>query len=774
MRKNMVRIFALILVLAMAVGFLAMIPAQATDSNAVQIVFNNVEYGEKLSLMYAVYGEEVNYETDVAVTLYTDAACTQKWCDATYSYTATEGKVANCGIFIAEKGVPAQAIDTVLYAKATMGENSSLVQRYSVLEYLHKRLSVDAGTISAEQKTMYETLLNFAAAAQPVIYKTDPYTPINNYTYVHVDNGTYKGYATGMYLQGGTIALSDLAADGTVLSWNYQIVGGESGELTDTLTIGAQDIILTAELEEPSKPEGEPQEIVFNFGENVGTEHKDGSDIGTSKSYTEGDYTLALTNASKVYDGAFDLTGISCLKMGTSSVVGTFTFTVPENVSEVVIYAAKYKAKATKLVINGAEYTIDTSSDVGTYTAITVDTSSVKTVTVSTASGACRAMIDKIVFKLAGAGEPVDPTVPEETTVPTEPEATEPEWTKVVEDGTYAIVVTGTNGSIAIGETFDGKYTGVPVAVSDNVATGAGVVLWTVTNVKGGVTLYNGSQYLAYATSTNMKLVDEAYVWTTLQEGEEVYLDVSDEGVDRGLIYRFSSNAFGAFATSNGKEADYCRAIQFCEFKACEHKNTTVEDAKAATCGAEGYTGDKVCSDCGATVEKGQTLNPTGDHNYKEGFCVVCNGADPDYNQGGGDAALVEVTKSLTFDNVSKRSQFSTEIQVWGENGITLTNNKASSTNAVANYVKPARFYAKSNLVIEAGAGIKTIVFDCNSPSYATTLKTSIGTISGATVTASSDKVTITFNEAVEDITISLTGQVRMDAITVTYLTTES
>ena len=40
----------------------------------------------------------------------------------------------------------------------------------------------------------------------------------------------------------------------------------------------------------------------------------------------------------------------------------------------------------------------------------------------------------------------------------------------------------------------------------------------------------------------------------------------------------------------------------------CNHANTTLKNAKAATCDAEGYTGDKVCTSCNAVVEKGTSI----------------------------------------------------------------------------------------------------------------------------------------------------------------------
>ena len=123
-----------------------------------------------------------------------------------------------------------------------------------------------------------------------------------------------------------------------------------------------------------------------------------------------------------------------------------------------------------------------------------------------------------------------------------------------------------------------------------------------------------------------------------------------------------------------------------------------------------------------------------------------------------------EETATLSFADKAQRISFSTSAQIWEQNGIKLTNNKAASTSNVADYAKPARFYASSEIIIEC-AGMTKIEFDCNNSSYATALKNSIGT----TATVSSDKVTVEL-DGVDSFKIAkLTAQVRMDAITVTY-----
>jgi hypothetical protein len=65
-----------------------------------------------------------------------------------------------------------------------------------------------------------------------------------------------------------------------------------------------------------------------------------------------------MFNGTNFYTGARDAQGNSCFKLGTSSKIGSFKFEVPDDVTEVVIYAAKYKAKTSKITVNGKTYTL--------------------------------------------------------------------------------------------------------------------------------------------------------------------------------------------------------------------------------------------------------------------------------------------------------------------------------------------------------------------------------------------------------------------------------
>ena len=124
------------------------------------------------------------------------------------------------------------------------------------------------------------------------------------------------------------------------------------------------------------------------------------------------------------------------------------------------------------------------------------------------------------------------------------------------------------------------------------------------------------------------------------------------------------------------------------------------------------------------------------------------------------------VDRTITFDDTSKRTDFSTSAQTWKENGITVTNTKASSTSNVADYFNPVRFY-KNSIVAVQFDNMTKIVFTCGSSSYAEALQSAIE--SGVTVSVSGSNVTVIFDEPINTFSVQLSvGQVQMKSITVT------
>lgn len=66
-----------------------------------------------------------------------------------------------------------------------------------------------------------------------------------------------------------------------------------------------------------------------------------------------------------------------------------------------------------------------------------------------------------------------------------------------------------------------------------------------------------------------------------------------------------------------------------------KHTNIVTENAVEATCQTTGYTGDKVCGDCGTEIEKG-TETPLSDHKGGEATCTakaVCDTCGEEYGE---------------------------------------------------------------------------------------------------------------------------------------------
>lgn len=142
-----------------------------------------------------------------------------------------------------------------------------------------------------------------------------------------------------------------------------------------------------------------PSEIslaaTFTLGKNVESEeiiHGDGTK-STTYAETAGNYTLKITNGTNLFTGANDAKGNGCLKLGTSKVAGSFSFTVDGTVKKVKVYVAAYKDKSAS--VNGTKLT--KLSDNGEYDVIEIDTSTEKTVTITVTSGN-RAMVNTIEF----------------------------------------------------------------------------------------------------------------------------------------------------------------------------------------------------------------------------------------------------------------------------------------------------------------------------------------------------------------------------------------
>jgi hypothetical protein len=134
-------------------------------------------------------------------------------------------------------------------------------------------------------------------------------------------------------------------------------------------------------------------------------------------------------------------------------------------------------------------------------------------------------------------------------------------------------------------------------------------------------------------------------------------------------------------------------------------------------------------------------------------------------NQGSGDVDLGDATAIILFDDKANRTEYSTSKQVWKQNGITVTNNKAASTSNVGDYTNPGRFYKSSDLTIEYSSAITKIVINTPGGKY---IFSSSVEIDGATLEINGNTMIIVLDTPATSFTISgLANQIRASQISI-------
>ena len=126
-----------------------------------------------------------------------------------------------------------------------------------------------------------------------------------------------------------------------------------------------------------------------------------------------------------------------------------------------------------------------------------------------------------------------------------------------------------------------------------------------------------------------------------------------------------------------------------------------------------------------------------------------------------------EATATISFADKAQRTVYTTSQQVWEQNGIVVTNDKASSTSNVGDYANPARFYKNSKVTIQCTLGnIKKIEISGWGDSKYNVWATSIG----SEATESGSSVVITPTAVSDTYVANMTGgQARAGQMVVTY-----
>ncbi|MBO5419774.1 MAG: chitobiase/beta-hexosaminidase C-terminal domain-containing protein [Bacteroidales bacterium] len=270
-----------------------------------------------------------------------------------------------------------------------------------------------------------------------------------------------------------------------------------------------------------------------------------------------------------------------------------------------------------------------------------------------------------------------------------------------------------------------------------------------------------GSVYVYGLTSAKTDSNDKSFASLGLKEGDVVTLI--------GTRADFNGTAqVGGPAYYDSHKAS-CPA----PVVTCENNIVTITSAPGATVyyttdGEDPTTSSSVYSSA-FTIHETVTVRAIAVESGKPQSAVtstVCYWVDPN----GGDEITYEA--ELSFTDKANRTSFSGEKQVWEQNGIVFTNDKASSSNNVADYANPVRLYQGSTVTINMAKEDEQIVkieFESDGTAkYKTALLNSL-TGAGITPTVAGNVYTIELPGPADSFTFSLTAQARLKNLKVTY-----
>lgn len=165
-----------------------------------------------------------------------------------------------------------------------------------------------------------------------------------------------------------------------------------------------------------------------------------------------------------------------------------------------------------------------------------------------------------------------------------------------ITSGIYVIAANVGGTYYAMGNEYASKISGSVVTVTDGAITGdVSAYSVTVTVTNDGATIYNGSKYLTYSSSTDLGISSSAYYWTlsTGTHGSTRCLSVNTPA--RGLFFRAgTTNKYGGYAASNASatseyyDLEFFRAYTASDYANVFLSNTVCHDGSAPTYGT-GY-----------------------------------------------------------------------------------------------------------------------------------------------------------------------------------------
>ena len=350
------------------------------------------------------YTSEVYYAagviTDIASTKYGNLTIVDEFGDTLYTYGLYDSTGA---IRYDSLAVKPQVGDYIIIMSTVGNHNDNPQMKESkLMEHIAATSITDANTIGAAQPNKGDATTEMYLVTGKITAITQ--TKYGNGTITDAAGNTLTVY--GMYNSEGNKDIKYEALDPKPVVGDtvtlYGVLSNYNGaQIKDARIYGYVPAPEGDDDQGGSTPTGSLA-ATFTLGTDDSSKTNEANQDGTeATSYTETNngYTLSLTGMTKAYKNSYDAKGNACLKLGTSSVAGTFTFTVPNDVTSVKLYIAGYKSNIGKFTINGgATQSTTKKSANGEYDVITIDTSSTKTIAFTTVSGGWRVKMSTIEF----------------------------------------------------------------------------------------------------------------------------------------------------------------------------------------------------------------------------------------------------------------------------------------------------------------------------------------------------------------------------------------
>lgn len=138
--------------------------------------------------------------------------------------------------------------------------------------------------------------------------------------------------------------------------------------------------------------------------------------------------------------------------------------------------------------------------------------------------------------------------------------------------------------------------------------------------VRDGKGANNNPKEHAVKINGNKAVMEISFQLNTVTptEGGSFVMDLqyNDQDVDPNSSGSNTRTIVWAWSCQDGmgpnQKSNLWGTVNFVAAPECEHTNTEIVNAKDATATEDGYTGDKVCKDCGETLETGTTIPATG------------------------------------------------------------------------------------------------------------------------------------------------------------------